>query len=251
LRRADAGLGLVPPVLGVGAPAVERRAVQRKYPLLAASPCHRCLRAELLAVRYSANEARCSGERLEPCAFMMPLVSASTMKSGDIACSEFAGGRARRRIVVADRTGLLEHRLLRALRRWCKLHRRGAGRRHHDRPGKNEDAPEPCVAARYHWLKNSPRARLAAPANVTGIPGCPAEWPSLSRTDLQDAVSWRVGGAGGPRGMVYARRRAGQDHQGTKRLSRSPGTNPAADAIDLRGGFTHRAQDSDGISLAR
>jgi hypothetical protein len=56
---------------------------------------------------------------------------------------------------------------------------------------------------------------------------------------------------GGPRGMVYARRRAGQDHQGTKRLSRSPGTNPAADAIDLRGGFTHRAQDSDGISLAR
>ena len=170
MRRADAGLGLVPPVLGVGAPAVERRAVQRKYPLLAASPCHRCLRAELLAVRYSANEARCSGERLEPCAFMMPLVSASTMKSGDIACSEFAGGRARRRIVVADRTGLLEHRLLRALRRWCKLHRRGAGRRHHDRPGKNEDAPEPCVAARYHWLKNSPRARLAAPANVTGIP---------------------------------------------------------------------------------
>ena len=55
----------------------------------------------------------------------------------------------------------------------------------------------------------------------------------------------------GPCGMVYARRRAGQDHQGTKRLSRSPGTNPAADAIDLRGGFTHRAQDSDGISLAR
>src|SRR5205807_3991075 len=60
---------------------------------------------------------------------------------------------------------------------------------------KNEDAPEPCVATRYHWLKNSPRARLAAPANVTGIPGCPAEWPSLSRTDLQDAGSRRVGGA--------------------------------------------------------
>jgi hypothetical protein len=38
--------------------------------------------------------------------------------------------------------------------------------------------------------------------------------------------------------------------QGTKRLSRSPGTNLAADAID-RGGFTHRAHDSDGISLAR
>jgi len=31
----------------------------------------------------------------------------------------------------------------------------------------------------------------------------------------------------------------------TKRLSRSPGTNPAGRCIDLRGGFTHRAQDSD------
>jgi hypothetical protein len=157
LRRADAGLGLVPPVLGVGAPAVERRAVQRKYPRLAASPCHRCLRAELLA-----------GEVF---AFMTPLVSASTMKSGDIACSEFAGGaRASPDCCGRPHRSAGTHRLLRALRRWCKLHRRGAGRRHHDRPGKNEDAPEPCVAARYHRLKNSPRARLAAPANVTGIP---------------------------------------------------------------------------------
>jgi hypothetical protein len=61
------------------------------------------------------------------------------------------------------------------------------GHRHHDRPGKNEDAPEPYVAARYHRLKNSPTSTTCCNGECNRLCprlkvrfGCPSWIQSLS-----------------------------------------------------------------------
>jgi hypothetical protein len=80
-------------------------------------------------------------------------------------------------------------------------------------------------------------------ANTALSMGAMASWSALLITEKRDWDVWfqpRVISAQ----LSHARISAPSSTE-------SPGTNPAADAIDLRGGFTHRAQDSDGVSLAR
>ena len=70
----------------------------------------------------------------------------------------------------------------------------------------------------------------------------PTSWPVCTAYDSccqtsPDGTGWTAcpRSRGRPCGMVYARGRTGQDHQRTKRLSRPPGTNPAA--VDPRQNF--------------